>query len=174
MQLATYIKKREPKPDGEGGFAPEDFEVLRGLSKSEIDRVITAGVVRSIRGGKVIFWKGDIGNELFLILKGKIHIVDEYDDHKKILAELGPGEFFGEMGVFEKAHTRSTHALAKESSKVLMLKGDVLSRLIDKKMSKQFLKNIIGVLCHRIRVNNAMYMRARYHDKSPKDVKWVD
>ena len=39
-----------------------------------------------------------------------------------------------------------------------------------KKMPKQFLTNIIGVLCRRLRVTNNMYMRAKYGDK---DLTWL-
>ncbi|MBI4832188.1 MAG: cyclic nucleotide-binding domain-containing protein [Candidatus Lindowbacteria bacterium] len=88
------------------------------------------------------------------------------------MAELGPGEIFGEMAMFEK-HTRSAHALAKEHSQVLVMSEEVLDKLLEKKIPKRFLANVIGVLCHRLRVTNNMYMRAKYGDKLSKDVKWL-
>ncbi|UCD57566.1 MAG: cyclic nucleotide-binding domain-containing protein [Candidatus Hydrogenedentota bacterium] len=163
MKLAADLEEKLPL---------DKFEIFKGLGKSDVNHIVDAGVIRSVDSGKLLFRKGDIGKDMFLILKGTIQIVDEYDNHRKILAELGPGEFFGEMSMFEKIHTRSAHAIVKEPSHLLVLRNDTLNKLIDKKMPKQFLKNIIGVLCHRIRANNTMYMRARYHDKSSKDVKW--
>lgn len=172
MQSTATRKKMKLAPDIRERFSLEGFRIFRGLTESEVDRIIEAGVIRSVDGGKVLFRKGDIGNDVFLILKGKIQIVDEYENHKKSLADLGPGEFFGEMAMFEKIHTRSTHAIVKDPSQLLVIENDVLDKLIDKKMPKQFLKNIIGALCHRIRTNNTMYMRARYSDKSSKIVRW--
>ena len=147
------------------------YEIFSGLSKSETSRIVDLGVIRQIDGGKVLFRKGDVGDEMYIILKGKIDIIDEYDTHKKILAELGPGEFFGEMAMFEKC-MRSAHALAKEPTQLLALSEEVLRHLIEKKIPKQFLANIIGVLCHRLRLTNRMYMHAQY-GKSSKDVKWL-
>jgi len=149
-----------------------DFEIFRGLSRSDVNRIVGAGVIRSMDRGKLLFRKGDIGEDVFLVLKGTIQIVDEYDNHKKTLAELGPGEFFGEMSMFERAHKHSVHAVVKEPSQLLVLRNKVLNKLIDDKMPKRFLKNIIGVLCHRIHANKNMYMRARYYDKSSKNVNW--
>ena len=47
-----------------------------------------------------------------------------------------------------------------------------VKKLIEKKIPKQFLANIIGVLCHRLRLTNRMYMHAKYGTTS-KDVKWL-
>ncbi len=172
MQSTAQKKKAKPAPDLAEKYSLDSFEIFRGLTRSEIDRIAEAGVIRSIPAEKTLFRKGTTGKDVFLVLKGKIQIVDEYDNYRKILAELGPGEFFGEMSMFERVHTRSAHAIVKEPSQLLALDGDVLNKLIDKKLPKRFLKNIIGILCHRIRANNNMYMRARYYEKSSKVVRW--
>ncbi len=148
------------------------FDIFREMSKSEINRVIDLGMIRSIDKGKLLFRKGDVGHEMYILLKGTINIIDEYDTHKKILAELGPGEIFGEMAMFEQ-HTRSAHALAKEPSQIVVLSEDVLKKLLEKKVPKKFLANIITVLCHRLRLTNSMYMRAKYGDGMSKEVKWL-
>ena len=150
----------------------DKFDVFRGLSGPDIDRIVKAGVIRSLNGGKVLFRKGDRGTDVFLILSGKIQLVDEYEGHRKVLAELGPGEFFGEMSMVEKHHIHSLHAIVKVPSHILVIRNDILNKLIDDKMPKRFLKNIIGVLCRRIHANKNLYMRARYYDKSSKDVNW--
>jgi len=147
-------------------------DVFQQLTKSEINRVIELGLIRPIDGGKVLFRKNDVGHEMYIVLKGKIEIIDEYDGHRKVLAELGPGEIFGEMAMFEK-HIRSAHALAKEPTQILVLSEDILNKLLEKKVPKRFLANIIAVLCHRLRLTNSMYMRAKYGDSMSKDVTWV-
>ncbi len=172
MPLAASKGKSKLAADLRERFALDDFKIFWGLSRSEVDCLIEAGVMRSAAAGKLLFRKGDIGKNVYLILKGTIQIVDEYDKHRKSVAEAGPGEFFGEMAMFDRVHTRSTHAIVKEHAQLLVIKYDVLEKLIDKKMPKQFLKNIIAALSHRIRDNNTMYMRARYYDKSSKTVKW--
>jgi CRP-like cAMP-binding protein len=172
MQSATYKKMKKLAPNLEETFSPDNFEIFRGLSSTDVGRIVNAGIIRSVDGGKVLYRKGDVGDDVYLVLGGKVQIVDEYDGHKKTLAEFGKGEFFGEMSMFEKAHTRSTHAIVKEPSRLLVIKNDVLDKLIDKKLPKRFLKNVILVLYRQIRVNRSMYMHARYNDKSSKDIRW--
>ena len=149
------------------------FDAFSGLKKSEINRIIDAGVVRVFEPGRLLFRKGDIGHEMFIVLKGTIEIIDEYETKKKVLADLGPGEIFGEMAMFEKRE-RSAHALAKERSQILVLSEDVLAKLLEKKIPRKFLANIIGVLCHRLRVTNNMYMRSKYGEDAPKTINWLD
>jgi len=149
------------------------FDAFSGLKKSEINRIIDAGVVRMVEPGRLLFRKGDIGHEMFIVLTGTIEIIDEYETKKKVLADLGPGEIFGEMAMFEKRE-RSAHALAKERSQILVLSEDVLAKLLEKKIPRKFLANIIGVLCHRLRVTNNMYMHSKYGENAPKTIKWLD
>lgn len=149
-----------------------EFDVFRNLSKSEMNNILDVGVIRPVERGKLLFRKGDVGHEMYIVLKGKINIIDEYDTHKKVLAELGPGEIFGEMAMFERS-TRSAHALAAENSQVLVLSEEVLKTLMEKKIPRQFLANVIEILCHRLRLTNVMYMRTKYGDNYPKEVKWL-
>ncbi len=149
------------------------FEIFQDLKKSEINRIVESGVIRTVEGGKMLFRKGDIGHEMFIILKGKVNIIDEIDEKKKILAELGAGEIFGEMAMFEK-HERSAHAMVKQKSQILVLSEDALVKLLEKKIPRKFLANVIAVLCQRLRVTNSMYMRAKYGKKHPEQIKCLD
>jgi len=147
-------------------------DVFKGLTKAEMAKILDLGMIRPIDKGKLLFRKGDVGHEMYILLKGKIDIIDEYETHKKVLAELSPGEIFGEMAMFAK-HVRSAHALVKEPSQVLVLSEEVLEKMLEKKIPKGFLANIIGVLCHRLRLTNIMYMRAKYGEAYPKEVEWL-
>ncbi len=149
------------------------YDIFKDLKKSDMSRIFDSGVIRQVEGGKVLFRKGDIGREMFIILKGKVQIIDEIDDKKKIIAELGAGEIFGEMAMFEQ-RARSAHAVVKEPSQILALSEDVLAKLLEKKIPRRFLANLIGVLCHRLRVTNNMFMRAKYGTKASGEVRWLD
>jgi CRP-like cAMP-binding protein len=150
------------------------YDIFKDLKKSEIARITDSGMIRTIEAGKVLFRKGDIGHEMFIMLKGKVQIIDEMDDKKKVLAELGAGEIFGEMAMFEK-RARSAHAVVKEPSQILTLSEDALVRLLEKKIPRKFLANVIGVLCHRLRITNSLFMRAKYGgDRPSKQIDWLD
>lgn len=150
-----------------------EYDVFHGLNKAEIKTITDMGAIRTVEGGKLLFRKGDIGHEMYIMLTGKIQIIDEYETHKKVLAELGTGELFGEMAMFGQ-HARSAHALAKEHSQILVLSEEVLTKLLERKVPKKFLTNIITILCHRLRITNNLFMRAKYGEAFPKEVeKWL-
>lgn len=150
------------------------YDIFKDLKKTEISRIVDSGMIRTIDAGKVLFRKGDIGHEMFIVLKGKVHIIDEMQDKKKILAELGTGEIFGEMAMFEQ-RTRSAHAVVKEPSQILVLSEDALVKLLEKKIPRKFLANVIAVLCHRLRITNNLFMRAKYgKSRTSKQIQWLD
>ena len=57
-----------------------------------------------VDAGRHLAEQGDFAYELFVIEDGKAEVQQD----GKPIAELGPGEFFGEMGVLEKAQRNAT------------------------------------------------------------------
>lgn len=71
-----------------------------------------------------IFRKGDPGDAMYLVDLGKIGIsITDADGHTVTLAELGPGDFFGEMAMLD-GQGRSATASALEDSRVAKLTRD--------------------------------------------------
>ena len=56
--------------------------------------------------GEVIFRQGDIGDLLYILVKGEVEIIDESVAEPTAITTLGPGEYFGEIAVM-KHQTRS-------------------------------------------------------------------
>ncbi len=54
--------------------ALSDSDVLGSLTDPELDRLIPYGVVQTHRSGEVIFQKGDPGESLMVVLKGRVKI----------------------------------------------------------------------------------------------------
>lgn len=65
-----------------------------------------------------IIYAGDQGDTLYYIIKGSVTVVIEDDEGREmIVAYLNPGDFFGEMGLFEQDH-RSAWIRAKTECEV--------------------------------------------------------
>ncbi len=134
------------------------FEIFQGLSKSEVARIFDLGMIRPIQEAAVLFQTGDTGHEMYVVLTGKIGIHSKGTIGEADIAELGPGDIFGEMAMFEKSRERSAAAVAKEFSQVLVLSEEALDKFIQKKVPRRFLTNIIAVLCQRLRTANKLKM----------------
>jgi len=66
-----------------------------------------------------IIYAGDHGDTLYYIIKGSVTVIieDDSDGKEIILAYLNPGDFFGEMGLFDQEH-RSTWIRTKTECEV--------------------------------------------------------
>src|SRR5213592_887872 len=71
---------------------------------------------------KVLFRAGDAGDAMYLIERGKVRIcVQATDGHELTLAELGRGDFFGEMALLVDGQRRSANAVVAEESRLAVL-----------------------------------------------------
>jgi hypothetical protein len=91
-----------------------------------------------------VFEKGDAGDELFVVLRGR---VDVKDGGVKI-ASVGEREFFGELAVLDR-EPRSADAVATETTKLLRLRGADLAELMSRR--PQIQEEILMVLVRRLR-----------------------
>jgi CRP-like cAMP-binding protein len=68
--------------------------------------------------GDVLFNEGDAGDCMYVIQLGKVRISKNTPTGEVVLADLGQGEIFGEMALFDKM-PRSATATALEESRIL-------------------------------------------------------
>jgi CRP/FNR family cyclic AMP-dependent transcriptional regulator len=70
---------------------------------------------------KVLFRAGEAGDAMYIIERGKVRIsVDAMNGRELTLTELGRGDFFGEMALFD-GQPRSANATASEESRLAVL-----------------------------------------------------
>ena len=89
---------------------------------------------------------------------GEVEVVRETDEGEVPLAVLGPGDFFGEMSIFER-EVRSATVRARGEARVLTVDKRTLLRRIRK---DPFLAvSILKTMSYRIRELNAQLVQAR-------------
>ena len=75
---------------------------------------------RSYQKDEVIFDEGDTGLGLFIVVSGRVQIVSSHAALQRLAPEFGPGDFFGELALFEESQ-RTARAVAAEPTRVLGL-----------------------------------------------------
>jgi CRP-like cAMP-binding protein len=102
------------------------IESLKGLSLfkrltvrelRELDELLHE---RSYLKEEVIFDEGDTGLGLFIVVSGRVKIVSSHAALQRLAPEFGPGDFFGELALFEESQ-RTARAVAMEPTQVLGL-----------------------------------------------------
>jgi len=140
----------------------ESIELFDGIEFKNCIKIMAMALQSKIMTGDVIFHKGDAGTEMYVILKGRIQIIDEDVRGDRTLAMLGPGETFGEMAFFERKE-RSAKAVAADSCVLLALDEQRIQRLLTKSVAVRLLFNLSRMLSRRLRETNLLLARAKEH-----------
>lgn len=122
------------------------IDLFVGLSPDQLVKIMSFGVTEAAMKGTVIFKKGLTSRKMYVILEGAVDIMDG----DKLIATLGKGEMFGEMGLLS-GEPRNATAIARESSSFFILTEQSLHRLFTKRVAIVLLMNIIRKLSDRLR-----------------------
>jgi CRP/FNR family cyclic AMP-dependent transcriptional regulator len=108
---------------------------------------------RSLRRGQVLFHEGEMGEEMFVVLRGSIVISKPVKERvEQVLARMGAGDFFGEMSLFDRS-PRSATVQADSDVTLLALDREALSRLTDlsPRAAAAFFYALVQVFIERLR-----------------------
>ena len=100
------------------------IELFAGLTRKQRRRIAMRTEEIDVQPGRVLCGKGEHADEFFVIEKGTARVVRD----EQYLDELGPGDFFGEMGLLEDA-PRNADVIAQTPLTVIVLSGPVLKEL---------------------------------------------
>ena len=95
--------------------------IFAALDDAAVEELCTLLTPAELEAGKQLFHVGDAGNAMYLIENGHVRIyVIDADGRDVTLAELGQGDFFGEMAMID-GHGRSANAVVTERAHVAVL-----------------------------------------------------
>jgi CRP/FNR family cyclic AMP-dependent transcriptional regulator len=80
---------------------------------------------RTLSPGETVFDEGDPGDQLYVIQSGEIELIREIPSKERVVARLGPGDFFGELGVV-LGEPRTARAVAVNAARVIALDRETL------------------------------------------------
>lgn len=127
-----------------------------GVLSEELHALEADGHVRNFRAGEVIFSAGDAGDGFYVVESGLVRIsVVVSGNETRVLATIGPGDFFGEMAVVDDA-PRSATAIAEQDTKAFFLSRETLLRLLEER--PHLALNIVREFSIRMRALNQRYL----------------
>src|SRR5215470_11329803 len=101
------------------------------LTAEQIDRIRPLGHVRQVRTGDVLFKPGDVAVPFFVLLSGRMEIVQPSLDGERMIARHDPGEFTGEMTMISGRRCLVIGRVT-ENGEFLELSGENLRALVAK------------------------------------------
>ncbi|MEB3166042.1 MAG: mechanosensitive ion channel family protein [Cyanobacteriota bacterium] len=83
--------------------------LFSALSEEALDQVVASGQTVSYAAGEAIVEEGAQGESLYQVLRGRVSVLKRMDDGQALrVAELGPGQVFGEMTLFQDTPRSAT------------------------------------------------------------------
>jgi CRP/FNR family cyclic AMP-dependent transcriptional regulator len=79
---------------------------------------------------QLIIREGDPSNDLYYIVSGSVSVqIEDSKGREIVLAYLNPGDFFGELGLFDEENKRSAFVRAKEKCEIAQISYERLKKL---------------------------------------------
>ncbi|MFC1746706.1 Crp/Fnr family transcriptional regulator [Candidatus Neomarinimicrobiota bacterium] len=170
MKSAIWDNIFKNKQDGhtEVTLAMSQVPVFQGLSERALREIEHIVHHREFHEGEVIFNEGDPGLGMYIILNGKVQILNNQDPENPIIySELGEGDFFGDLALVDDAD-RSASAISAADTHLIAFFRPELKDILERfpKMGNKILLNLAQVTAQRLRKTNELLMAAQ---ASPQD-----
>jgi CRP/FNR family transcriptional regulator, cyclic AMP receptor protein len=132
--------------------------LFKRLSARQRARLARHATTRTYQPGDVIIREGDTGMALYVILTGAARVTRRSDEgHTVSLNEIGPADFFGEMGLLDDAVRSATITASAPMECALLGRWDFQRELRD---DPAIALALLPILTERIRDLEARLSKA--------------
>jgi CRP-like cAMP-binding protein len=126
-----------------------NIQLFSGLDDEELYQISAKVVLKEFKRNEVILYEEDTSEFMYIILLGKVNVIQTTEDGKEIiLATHQSGEFFGEMSLID-GRTSPATVLATEDSLVAIISKPEFHALLAN--YGKVLERMLQILCSRIR-----------------------
>jgi len=123
------------------------------LASHEIENVADHLTTVSLDAGEILFHEGEPGNDLYILATGKAAVsIRLPDGSDREIAQFAPGDFFGEMSIFDNAPRSATCSALEKSTLYSLSKdafGDVIS--LHPKVAMKLMYRMLHITTQRLR-----------------------
>jgi CRP/FNR family transcriptional regulator, cyclic AMP receptor protein len=136
------------------GKIAETLQFLSGiplfsnLDEKALHMLANSAKFQNMEKGTILFFQSDPSEYAYIVRHGNISIVlTSPDGRDMVINEMRPGDIFGELGILTK-QPRSTSAIARADSDVLVIPRDAFLRVVDSE--PQLARRILEVTAERL------------------------
>lgn len=111
-------------------FIKRNVDVLSYFTDDQI-RTITQDIDRQVyKKGQTVVFQGEINTNFHIIKRGRVEVLAKGGSEKVKLAELGAGDFFGEMSLLDSGTANATIRSLEDDTVILMVPLDVFKHFL--------------------------------------------
>lgn len=120
---------------------PDVYGAYPRFSEQQVEKLATQGTRRPVRAGDVLFREGDRCGDFFVILSGKVAVVQDVDGDQRVISVHGHHRFLGELNLLSRQ--------VSFISGVILEDGEVLAVPVDRLHALVVEDQIVGDLILR-------------------------
>jgi len=171
-ELQMFFRKKEapvagsaPAADASAAAPPvikpgslRRVKIFADMSDEQLDRFIQFMEVVPVRQWVELVKQGEIGDAMYLVLEGELRVRLMIGGKETALVTLSPGEFFGEISLFDHG-PRSADVVANNDSLLLKISAASFEKMLADapELAAPFLFAMSKTLTARIRADNKRY-----------------
>jgi CRP-like cAMP-binding protein/CheY-like chemotaxis protein len=166
MELLNAIESRLRKQNAWQSFYSQSLESLNSIvSKSsglaELKRIIGERKARQFKKDQVIYYDGDKGNGLHLILKGRVKTVKLANDGRELMTAIHSAEEYLGINAMLSNEAYTDTATAMEDSLLCLIPKDQLDNLLN--LYPDVAREFIKLLSNHIRDREEQLLQLAYN-----------
>ncbi|HTE00097.1 MAG TPA: response regulator [Mucilaginibacter sp.] len=166
IELLNAIETRLKKKEIQHNFYSKSLERLDNLVNKndglgELKRIISERKSRQFKKNQVIYYEGDKGNGLYLVISGRVKTVKLAEDGRELMTGISnTDEYLGIQAVLSNEPYSDT-ATALDDSTLCLIPKDSIDQLLNlyPDVAKQFIK----LLSNDIREKEEQLLQLAYH-----------
>ena len=127
------------------------YKAFPEIPEAEAEKLISKGNVAHYPGGTILCHEGQVEDVFYVLLEGEVKVSKEIDeDEARVLKNLNPGEFFGEMGLIHDAPraasvettvASSVLEINKEGFEEVLQESSIVSLAMVREVSRRLMEN---------------------------------
>jgi CRP/FNR family transcriptional regulator, cyclic AMP receptor protein len=128
MRLADILglNSIQPVSRGKALRMVRKAPLFRAMSNAALSDLLDESAQTFYDSETIIVRQGDRADKVYMVLSGRVRVVYEEGQKEVSVADLGPGEVFGEMAVLE-GQPRSANVITLERTNLLEVPGPIFT-----------------------------------------------
>lgn len=135
----TESDKTASRSPVRGEFTDDDAAMLstapllKELSDDDTNALLPHVHVVTLRRGDRLYDEGDIDDQLYVVIEGKVKLTRTSSDGREVLVRVqGPGDMFGELAMFDPTYRTSNASAVTDARLAAIAHNDLRAVLTDR------------------------------------------
>jgi CRP-like cAMP-binding protein/ActR/RegA family two-component response regulator len=171
MELLNAIESRLKKKEGQQAFYSKSLDRLNSLVAKKdglaaLKKIIEERKARPFKKNQVIYYEGDKGNGLYLLLSGKVKTIKLAEDGRELMTGIYSADDYLGINAMLSNEEYADTATALEDSVLCLIPKEQLEQLLN--LYPEVAREFIKLLANDIREKEEQLLQMAYHSVRKK------